>query len=101
LAEYRLRPSAEEDMLGIWQYSMLRWSEQQADKYANALFDAMQALADDPARGSARDEVRAGLRRYARGSHVIFYVADEAGAEIVRVLHASMDFSVHFANDEP
>jgi toxin ParE1/3/4 len=100
LAEFRLRPSAEEDVLGIWQYSQSRWSEQQADKYTNALFDAMQALADEPNRGKPCDEIYPGLRRQTQGSHIIFYMADAAGPDIVRVLHQSMDFAAHLANDE-
>lgn len=87
-------------MLGIWQYSQSRWSEQQADKYTNALFDAMQALAEEPDRGKRCDNIHPGLRRYARGSHIIFYMADDTGAEIVRVLHQRMDFAAHLANDE-
>lgn len=87
-------------MLGIWQYTQSRWSEQQADKYTNALFEAMQTLAEEPSRGRTCDEIHPGLRRFSRGSHIIFYLTVETGADIVRVLHQRMDHAAHLANDE-
>jgi toxin ParE1/3/4 len=80
--------------------SQSQWSAQQADEYTNALFDTMQALADDPGRGKPCDDIHPGMRRYARGSHTIFYLRNEKGAEIVRVLHSSIDFAAHLANDD-
>ncbi len=87
-------------MFEIWRYSVSQWSERQADKYTGSLFDAMAALADTPSRGKPCDEIHEGLHRYARGSHVIFYVVEDFGVEIVRVLHERMDFPAHLA-DEP
>ncbi len=34
------------------------------------------------------------------GSHVIFYLVSGTTLDVVRVLHANMDFSAHLANDD-
>lgn len=87
-------------MFEIWRYSASQWSERQADKYTDSLFDAMAALAAEPNRGRACDEIHEGLHRYVRRSHVIFYVIEDFGVEVVRVRHERMDFAAHLANDE-
>lgn len=90
---------ADADVSEIWRYTRATWSEQQADRYVDALFDAMQDLADDKKRGRAADDIAPGLRRQRCGSHIIFYKNEPYGADIVRVLHASMNALLHIANE--
>jgi toxin ParE1/3/4 len=35
-------------------------------------------------------------RKYAAGSHMLFYRHVESGIDIVRILHSRMDFDRHF-----
>lgn len=100
MAEVRLRPRADADIRAIWTYTSETWSDQQANIYVDALFDMMEALAADPARGRSADEVKPGLRRQSCGSHIIFYRSEKFGADIVRVLHGRMDVLVHLANEQ-
>jgi toxin ParE1/3/4 len=49
-----------------------------------------------PSLGRACDDIRPGYRRYAEGSHIIFYREVRSDIEIVRVLHGRMDPDRHF-----
>lgn len=60
----------------------------------------MEEPAIAPERGQVASEVAEKLRRQRCQSHVIFYRPALDGVLIVRVLHASMDFTSHLANDE-
>jgi toxin ParE1/3/4 len=55
VAEYRLTPRAEGDLEEIWRYTSEQWSTEQAEKYLEALIDAMELLAEDPSRGVQRN----------------------------------------------
>jgi toxin ParE1/3/4 len=96
-----LSPRAEEDVREIWRYTRETWSERQAQAYVDDLFDMMEALAVEPSRGRAADELGAGLRKQSRASRVIFYRTTQDGVLIVRVLHTRMDAAARLANDEP
>lgn len=96
-----LSPRADADLREIWRYTAETWSEQQAKTYLDGLFDMMEALASNPSLGRSADNISEGLRRQRCASHVIFYRIRTAGVLIVRVLHASMDFATHLANEEP
>ena len=43
----------------------------------------------------------AGYYEYLSGSHVLFYRRIEGGVDIVRTLHACMDFAGHFQELHP
>lgn len=95
-----LTPRAEADMRDIWRYTAETWSEQQAQRYSDDLFDMMEALALAPQRGRPADDLSLGLRKQNCGAHTIFYRPSETGALIVRVLHQRMDHAAKLANDE-
>lgn len=95
MGEYRISPRAERDLEEIWLYSQGRWSAEQADRYAGALIDMIEALAADPEKGRRIDDIRPGYRKQAAGSHVIFYRQARPGIEIVRILHQRMNVSAH------
>lgn len=40
MAEYKLTNKAVEDLNQIWEYTIYKWSEQQADKYYNLLLES-------------------------------------------------------------
>ncbi|NKB75787.1 MAG: hypothetical protein GKR96_01790 [Gammaproteobacteria bacterium] len=46
MTTYELYPAAEEDLEGIWQYSVDRWGIQQALSYLDDLHHAFLLLAD-------------------------------------------------------
>ncbi|MFT4255358.1 MAG: type II toxin-antitoxin system RelE/ParE family toxin [Pseudoxanthomonas sp.] len=97
---------ANQDFLGIIQWTNQRFGSQQAEIYADALAAAVDALADDPRQlGVRRIEVdgreffRFHVAHHGRkGRHfMVFRVRDEPERilEIVRILHDSMDLVRH------
>jgi toxin ParE1/3/4 len=88
-------PRAQRDLEGIWDYTAERWNLAQAEIYLRGLWSAIQTIAADPSIGRSADEVRPGYRRYAVGSHVIFYRITDGVVDVVRVLHSHMDFDSH------
>lgn len=45
MASYDLTLAAEEDLRGIWQYTLETWGPEQADKYLDELGDCFDAIA--------------------------------------------------------
>jgi len=91
VAEYRLRPKARSDIDAIWDYTVQTWGVQQARHYVNGLRDICTELAGNPELGKCRDELYKGLRVYPSGKHLVFYLVEETGIDVVRILHGSMD----------
>ncbi len=50
-------------------------------------------LLENPLAGRERRELRLGLRSFAVGNYVIFYVALPDGIEVVRVMHGRQDIN--------
>ena len=92
---YRLAPAAQRDLSSIWDCTEQRWDAQQAETYISEIRAAIERLAEDPERGWPCDEIRAGYRRYAIGSHRIFYRTRDQGVDIIRILHQRMDPTRH------
>lgn len=72
---YRLRPSAEEDMDAIWDYTRRTRSAAHADRYIDDLFDAFERLVQTPQLGQKAVGVSDGYRRL----RIIHERADHAG----------------------
>ena len=89
---YLFKPRAEQDLEGIYDYTVSEFGEKQADLYIRNLFDSFQRLADSPDIGRRRDDVRTGLKSYPVNAHIVFFRESDGGVLIVRVLHQSMDF---------
>lgn len=92
---YRLTPAAQRDLSQIWDYSEVHWDAVQAERYLRQIQAAIERVAADPACGRACDEIRVGYRRYATGSHVVFYVDAPGSVDVMRVLHQRMDPDRH------
>jgi len=96
---YRLRPSAEEDMDAIWDYTCRTRSAARADRYIDDLFDAFDRLALTPEFGQQTFVVASGYRRLRVNRHLIFYrkMASDV-IEVVRILHEKSDFLRHLGD---
>ena len=90
MRRFRLRRAAEEDLLGIAEYTIARWGEDQADAYVAQLDRAFHELAEKPEMGRRADDVRPGYLRHHVGRHMVYYRCVRGGIEIVRVLHDRM-----------
>lgn len=92
---YVLSPRAQEDIDEVWNFSVERWDEDQAEHYVRKLEDALTLLADNPRLGRPCDSVRPGYFKLAVGSHIIFFRLTKIGIDVARILHQSMDFDRH------
>jgi len=86
----RVSKEAEEDIDQIAAYTTNVWGWRQTDLYLAKLEDSFQLLAKNPSIGRSCDAVRADLRRFEVGKHVVFYRSEPGGIRIVRVLHQQM-----------
>jgi len=92
MAAYKLTNKAVEDLNQIWEYTIYKWSEKQADNYYNLLLESCQSIADNPSLGKNYDGVRPELLGLKTNRHIIFYrkTSDEY-VEITRILRERMD----------
>ena len=93
-------PRARRDLIEIWFYTFDQWGGEQADHYLRGIDAAIRQLAENPFLGADFGHVRKGIRRHSAGRHRIFYRVNRQTIEIVRVLHASMDFQDHLPGNE-
>ena len=97
MAKLILRQEAIDDLTDIWNYTVLTWSENQADKYHKMIKTACKEIANDTAIGRSYNEIENGLFGYHIGKHIIFYQKlqnDEI--EVIRILHERMDLKNRF-----
>ena len=95
MAAYKLSGKASADVEDIYEYTIVNFGIEQARTYLHGLDDCFNALAENPLRGRAADELASELRRYEYQSHVVFYREVEQYTLIIRVLHQTMDFARH------
>jgi len=92
MAKYKLTNKAVDDLTQIWNYTIGRWSENQADKYYRMLLDDFNDVANNPDLGKNYSEVIKNLLGFRAGRHIIFYrKIEEDEIEIIRILHEQMD----------
>ncbi|MFB9747255.1 type II toxin-antitoxin system RelE/ParE family toxin [Leifsonia shinshuensis] len=95
VTRFRLTPAARRDLSSIWDFAQENWDARQAETDVTEIRAAIERVADSPARGRACDDIRAGYRRYAIGSHLVFYVENGDGVDVIRILHQRMDPTRH------
>jgi len=90
---YKISVKASEDIEFIWLYTYENWSLEQADRYANLIFNEIEYLAANPTSGKDITHIRENYRCSKVKSHLIFYrITDQqTEIEIIRVLHQRMD----------
>lgn len=83
-------PAAEADLVDIAAF-IARDNVPRAFTFVDELESACARLADFPESGSARFDLRPGLRSRPHGSYVIFYSALDTVIRIERILHGARD----------
>jgi len=92
MVKYKLTNKAVDDLTQIWNYTIVRWSENQADKYYRMLLDNCNDVANNPESGRSYSGVSENLLGFRAGRHIIFYRRiDDNEIEIIRILHEQMD----------
>jgi toxin ParE1/3/4 len=95
MASYRLRSLARDDLEAIWDYTVEQWDIKQAERYLDILFGCFDDLAANPQLGRPRDDVKSGYRSFPQGRHVVFYVIEPSGIEIIGIVHQRADVDRH------
>lgn len=90
MPRFRISCLAEADLAEIAEYTLRTWSERQAIRYPSDIENCCQMLADHPGLGRACDDIYPGLRRMEHSQHVVFYVEEEGGILVARILHHRM-----------
>ena len=92
MAKLILRQEAINDLSDIWEYTVIKWSENQADKYYNSIKYACAEIAKNPDIGNTYESISRNLLGFKTGKHIIFYhVVSEDKVEVIRILHGMMD----------
>lgn len=95
MGDYVLSRAADGDLTEIYTYSFRTFGEVQAESYFLELSRCLRMLADNPRLGRGAGLSRRDMLKHAHGPHVIYYVIEEPGIFVVRVLHCSMDGERH------
>lgn len=87
-----LSKAALADLKAIARFTQSRWGVRQRNAWLKEIDQVFRTLAGNPQMGKACDEIRAGYRKHAHGTHIIYYkLPGKNELLIVRILHAAMD----------
>ncbi|MCF6263706.1 MAG: type II toxin-antitoxin system RelE/ParE family toxin [Xanthomonadales bacterium] len=86
MAIYKISPTAEQDLIGIYIRGFREWGDKKADDFQIQLISSFQMLADNPDMGRAV-AVRPQLQRHELNPYVIFYRKFSYGVRVARVLY--------------
>lgn len=90
-----LRPSADEDLESIYDYSFEKFGLNRAIEYIHDLNSTFIKLANNPDLARKCDFIKPNLQTYQVSSHIIFFKATKTRISIIRILHKSMDSPRH------
>jgi toxin ParE1/3/4 len=92
MAKVILRKKAIEDLNNIWNYTVNKWSENEADIYYNTIKNVCAEIGNYPNVGKVYSEISLNLIGLKSGKHIIFYhITSENEIEVIRILHERMD----------
>lgn len=94
---FRLTPRAVQDLRNIARYTLETWGKEQRELYLRAMDRRFSWLADHPALGRPRPDIKEGYYSYTQGSHVIFYLVREGGIDVIGIPHQRMDVVGYFS----
>ncbi len=92
----RFTNSAETDLLELW-LNIAEENPAAADESLDSIQATVALLGGQPEMGRARPELADGLRSFpTRTPYIIFYLPDDDGLLIVRVLHHARDIDAEY-----
>lgn len=91
---YKLTERAADDFAGIYDYTLLKFGETQADLYTDALDEFLETLAGMPDMGRDYHAI-SGVMRIEFQLHTIFYRVRDTDILIARILHQQMNHKRH------
>ncbi len=91
MTRYILSPAAQSSLINIKKHSIEAFGIKQTRSYLRAINQKLRDLAENPAIGIRRDEIKAGYCSAFVGSHTIYFRITSDGIEVIDVLHQSME----------
>lgn len=91
---YKLTCQAADDFAEIYDYTLLKFGEFQADNYTEAIDNFFQTLAEMPDIGR-KFHAFPSVMRIEFQQHAIFYTVRDTHILIVRILHQNMNHKYH------
>lgn len=90
--KYRISKQAIDDINDIWNYTLHKWSKEQADRYYNLIIEEIEFVANNFSVGKLAEQTRKNYSVTKVKSHLLFYrKTTDKTVEIVRILHQRMD----------
>ncbi|WP_162339850.1 type II toxin-antitoxin system RelE/ParE family toxin [Cyclobacterium salsum] len=86
MGHYRLTEDAKADLIRIHHYGVLRFGENQAEKYFMAFFDQFDLIADQPYLFPSVDFIREGYRRSVCRADSIYFRIESNAVEIMAII---------------
>jgi toxin ParE1/3/4 len=96
MATYRITPRALSDLKSIGRYTAEKWGKPQRNRYLEDIDKRFNWLAKHPHLGKHRSDIAEGYYCFPQGSHLIFYMLNPLGIDIIGIPHQSMDFAAYF-----
>lgn len=93
----KISAAAVGDLKDIWEY-VSQHNENAASKLIKEIKNKFIILRDNPLVGREQNEFLIGLRSFVVKSYLIFYLPQDDGIDILRVLHSSRDIESIFEN---
>lgn len=92
MAKFFLTKMAVKDLSDIWNYTLEKWSEVQADLYYNNLIETCKVITKHPQIGKSYEDIHISLQGFRMKRHILFYIVmPSEDIKIIRILHESMD----------
>ncbi|MCL6265235.1 type II toxin-antitoxin system RelE/ParE family toxin [Flagellimonas myxillae] len=96
MANFRLSPSAKEDLYRIWLYGLLQFGEAQADTYYLSFFEYFEIIGRNPFQFPSADHIKNGYRRCVHKSDTIYFRVLPDMVEIMTIIgRQNLDKQVH------
>ena len=92
MAKIVFRQEAINDLSSIWEYTLNKWSKNQAEKYLQSIKISCKEIGANPEIGKKYIRISKSLLGFKTGKHIIFYhLISNNEIEIIRILHGRMD----------
>jgi toxin ParE1/3/4 len=95
---YALTARAKDDLADLWNFYE-RISSDLANRKINAVLEEIEELVAFPEMGRSREDIKAGLRVWVSGKHLIFYRIADLEILVERVIHGHQDIEAIFHAD--
>jgi toxin ParE1/3/4 len=91
LNKYTLSLKADKDLSDIYDYTIFKFGQDQAEAYLTELEDTLSLLSKNINMGETRTDLSPRLKSFVYKYHTIFYDIEAEGIYVLRVMHHSRD----------